>query len=141
MPRSFGDRRRAPDHLADDRVVARRQIVQRRDVSLRYDEHVRRSLRVDVVEREHAIVLVDDRRRDLARDDLAEEAVGHQRLRAIAVRAILKRHSFPSLSKVSTSSGRPKRAQGRAAFGIPLIEMLEPRGRGPQGIILRRLAS
>ena len=48
-------------------------------------------LRVDVVEREHAIVFVDDRRRNLARDDLAEETVGHgpgQARCAIAVRAM-----------------------------------------------------
>src|SRR3982751_4776078 len=38
------------------------------------DEHWRRSLRIDVVEREHRFVLVDDRAGNLAGDDAAEQA-------------------------------------------------------------------
>jgi hypothetical protein len=36
---------------------------------------VGRGLRVDVLEGDHVIVLVDDRRRDLAGGDLAEETI------------------------------------------------------------------
>ena len=49
----------------------------------RQDEDVGRRLRVDVADRDHEVVLVELRRRDLARDDAAEQAViGHGRLRA-----------------------------------------------------------
>ena len=48
------DRRRAPHHLADDLIVAGLEVVQRLDVALGHDEHVRRRLRIDVVEGEHA---------------------------------------------------------------------------------------
>ena len=86
------DCRRAPHYLADDPIVVRAEIVQRRDMLLRDDQHVRRGLRVDVVERENPIILVDDRRRDLTADDFAEEAVGHGRKfyfrRVTAVRAM-----------------------------------------------------
>jgi len=68
------------------------------------DQHVGRPLRVDIVERKHAIVFVHNRCRDLALDDLAEETVSHGttylvRL-AIAVRAIpcRSRHTSTSLS-------------------------------------------
>ena len=43
----------------------------------RDDQHVYRRLRVDVLEGDQPVVLVDDGRRNLAVDDLAEEAVGH----------------------------------------------------------------
>src|SRR6266496_1756802 len=54
---------------------------------LRDDEHVRGRLRVDVVERKNALVLVHDRGWDLTLDDLAEETVTHRRF-ATAVRAM-----------------------------------------------------
>ena len=66
---------RTPHNFSNNRIVAGAEIVERGDVLFRNHEHVRRPLRVDVVEREHTIVLVDDRRRDLMFDDLAEEAV------------------------------------------------------------------
>jgi hypothetical protein len=40
----------------------------------RNDENVDGGLRVDVTKRHEPLVLVDERRRDLARGDLAEEA-------------------------------------------------------------------
>ena len=43
----------------------------------RHDEDVSRSLRVDVVERDDVVVLVNDRRLDLAVHDAAEQTVGH----------------------------------------------------------------
>ena len=72
-----GDGCGAPRQFPDNLIVARRQVVERCDVPLRHQKHVRRRLRVDVVEREHTIVLVDDRAGNLSTDDLAEQAVGH----------------------------------------------------------------
>ncbi len=43
----------------------------------RYDEHVRRCLRIDVVERQHRVALVDQVSRNLPVANLAEEAVAH----------------------------------------------------------------
>src|SRR4249920_2839343 len=63
-------------HLADDRIVLDLEVQERGDVALGHDEDVRGGLRVDVVEREDAVVLVDNRSRDLAVDYLAEEAHG-----------------------------------------------------------------
>ncbi len=42
---------------------------------LRDDEHVRRRLGVDVLERDRVLGLADDLGRDVTRDDLAEQAV------------------------------------------------------------------
>src|SRR5262249_32333667 len=52
-------------------VVAGR-FLQSHDVLLRHDEHVRRRLRIDVLEGERLFVFVDLLRRDLTGDDLAE---------------------------------------------------------------------
>ena len=46
---------------------------------LGHDEQVHGSLRIDVLERQHGVVLIDDVRRAPARDDAAEEAIGHHR--------------------------------------------------------------
>lgn len=44
----------------------------------RDDERVERGLRIDVLEREDGVVFVVSCRGDLARDDLAEQTVGHE---------------------------------------------------------------
>src|SRR5581483_4372074 len=108
------DRRRAPHQLADDRVVVRRQVVERGDVLLRNDEHMRRTLRIDVVEREHAVVFVDDRRGDLASGDFAEEAVGHTRF-AIATRGI----SCRSRRRATIVSPRAREIKSATASDCP----------------------
>ena len=74
-----GNRGAAPDHLADEAVVFCRQLVEAGDVPARDHEDVHRRLWIDVLEGDHAVVLVDQRRRDLAAHDLAEKAVGHAR--------------------------------------------------------------
>ncbi|MNY53708.1 hypothetical protein D3C86_1894880 [compost metagenome] len=56
-----------------------REVRDRGDVLLRDHEDVDRRLGVDVAEGDGVIVLVDDLRRDLAGDDLAEETIGHLR--------------------------------------------------------------
>ena len=53
------DRRGDASHRADQRVVARLEGVQGLDMALGNDQHVRRSLGIDVVERHDLIVLVD----------------------------------------------------------------------------------
>ena len=75
----FGQRCCAPDHGPDEVVVARSQVVQRRDVLPRNDEDMKRRLRTDVLERDQILILVDEVARDLASDDLAEQAVAHRR--------------------------------------------------------------
>ena len=47
------------------------------DVPARNDEHMERRARVEVIERDDVVVLVDEPRRQLLRDDLAEDAFRH----------------------------------------------------------------
>ncbi len=56
-----------------ERRISRGERVDRFDVSLRHDEHVRRRLRMDVVERDEVSVLPTERRRELTVCDAAEE--------------------------------------------------------------------
>ena len=53
-PTLLGDGRRAAHQLADDLIVFGADLVQRGDVPLGNDEHVRRRLRIDVVEGQDA---------------------------------------------------------------------------------------
>ena len=52
--------------------------VQSRDVFSRHDQHVAGSLRLDVTKCDRVGILVDDIRRQLARDDAAKKAVIHR---------------------------------------------------------------
>src|SRR2546430_6561654 len=47
------------------------------DVPARNDEHMKRRARVEVIERDDVVVLVDEPRRQLLRDDPAEDALRH----------------------------------------------------------------
>ena len=69
----------SPHQFPEDLIVFSADVVERRDVPFRNDEYMRRSLWIDVVEREHAFVFVDDVRGNRALDDFAEQAVGHGR--------------------------------------------------------------
>ncbi len=69
------DRRSAGRERAEKRLVVRRDVRQLRDVFLGDDEHVRRRLGGDVLEREEALVLVDLLGRNLPGDDPTEKAV------------------------------------------------------------------
>ena len=80
------------EHRSDQGIVGGRQVVDRRNVLARDDEHVQRRLRIDVLDRDDVVVLMDDRPLDLTRDDFAEETVAHG-LWMIAVRAIPCRSS------------------------------------------------
>ena len=74
MPR----KRRTPSHdLPYKAVILGSEVVEAGEVASRDDQHVRRRLRIDVIEGDDAVVLVDDGCGDLTRDDLAEQAVGH----------------------------------------------------------------
>ena len=73
----LGDGRGAPNELAHQLIVFDADIVERGNMALRHDEHMRRCLRFDVVEGDDAVVLVDERRGESSVDDFAEEAVGH----------------------------------------------------------------
>ena len=59
--------------MARERFVLVGEIVDGRDLPVRHDEDVRRGGRVNVAERGHPIVLVDDIGGYLARDDLREK--------------------------------------------------------------------
>src|SRR5258706_6077278 len=65
-------------HAAQHRRVLGPAVSERIDVRFRDDHEVDRGLRIDVVEGEHVVVFVDFLARDLARDDLAENAVFHR---------------------------------------------------------------
>jgi len=53
------------------------QVVHRGHVTIRHQQHVRRRMGLDVAEGGYLLVSVDDVGRDVAADDLAEEAVIH----------------------------------------------------------------
>jgi hypothetical protein len=68
------------DHLGEQAVIGGGE---RRDVGevlLRDDEHVSRSLRVDIAERQYPVGLPDRGRGDLTGDDGAEQAVSHTKI-------------------------------------------------------------
>src|SRR5690606_15021101 len=69
--------RRQQQHSAEQGLVLRGAVGKRRDVQLRDDQEVHPRERVDVMERQHLVVLVHLARRDVAGDDLAEDAVSH----------------------------------------------------------------
>lgn len=69
------DRAGDPEEMPAERRVV--EIGERRDVRAGHDEHMQRRLRVDVSERDGAVVLMDDLRGDLARDDAADHAIAH----------------------------------------------------------------
>jgi len=64
-------------HLGQQPAVGAGQSGQVRVVILGYDQDVRGSLGVDVTKRECTVALSHSLRRDVTRDDLAEEAVCH----------------------------------------------------------------
>lgn len=78
----------ATNHLAQKIIVAVAEIVQRRDVRFRNHEDVKWRLRIDIFEGEEMAVFENDFGRNLFRDDLAEEAIGHAVLRITAVRGM-----------------------------------------------------
>ena len=66
-------------HRARQRIVVRIQIVQRGDMTARNDQDVQGRLRVDIPDRNDLVILMDEASRDLSCDDLAEEAIVHDR--------------------------------------------------------------
>jgi hypothetical protein len=68
----------ATDQLAEDLIVLDANLVQRGDMSFRNHQDVRRRLWVDVVERQHTLIFVDDRRGDLVVGNPAKEAISHR---------------------------------------------------------------
>lgn len=65
------------NHLADQRIVCRRDVVDGRDVPSRDDERMKWSLGIDVLNHDQGIVFVKDLGWYLVRNDLAEKTVGH----------------------------------------------------------------
>jgi hypothetical protein len=66
------------EHRSHQRIVLDGQVVQGGDVLLGNNQHMQRRLRIDVLERHQGFILVHQCARDVARDDLAEETVGHK---------------------------------------------------------------
>jgi hypothetical protein len=76
-----------PDKIANGLVVFRANVVQGRVVRSGHQHDVHRRLWVDVAKSNYLLVLMDDIRPDLARRDLAENAVSHfSHLPAVVVR-------------------------------------------------------
>src|ERR1051326_676040 len=69
------DARGDAQEVAERGLVGLFRLVERGDLRAREDERERRGLRVDVAEGDGALVLVNLRRGNLPRDDLAEDAV------------------------------------------------------------------
>ena len=76
-PAVTGEARRPAHHFSNQPVLGRRQLVEGGDVPPGKNEHVERRLRIDVLNDHEALVLMDDRRGDVACDDLAEKTVRH----------------------------------------------------------------
>ena len=60
VPVLFRQRRGRAEHGSHERIVFRPQVVDRGDVLPRNDQHVERCLRVDVLDRDQVVVLMDD---------------------------------------------------------------------------------
>ena len=110
--------------------IVRRGVGQRRDVAFRNQHEMHRRDRIDVVEREHVVVLVHLPGRYLAPDDLAKNAVLHHAspwfpalARFRAPRHPFVDHPLQRLGVVAADHHRP------------LAHELEPH-RGPSGDIV-----
>jgi len=75
----FCDSGRDSLHRSYQRIVVRGEIVQRGDVTTRDDQDMQRRLRVDIPNGDDLVVFMHEASRDLPCDDLAEEAIAHDR--------------------------------------------------------------
>ena len=75
----LGNGRRRSLHRSNQRIVVSGEIVQGRDVAARNDQGVQWRLRVDIPDRHQFVILMDEASGDLPCDDLAEEAIVHDR--------------------------------------------------------------
>ena len=73
----LGNQPRRPQQPPGDLVVPVLQVVGRRDVLIRHDQHVDWRPRLDVSEGGYLIILVDDRGGDSSSDDAAKETFVH----------------------------------------------------------------
>ena len=78
--RTLPDCARGKETTPDDVDVHRRHGLDRVDVVFWQDQHVDRSLRVDVLEREHGVVLVLDVGGTLSGNDATEQAIDQSHL-------------------------------------------------------------
>ena len=72
-PEVLGDLACREHDVSEHRRIVWRRVANAHDVLLRDDEDVSRRHRSEIFERERVLVLEDDLRRDLARDDFAKE--------------------------------------------------------------------
>jgi len=61
-----------PKHGSDESIVALGEVIQCRDVTAWDEKDVHRCLWIDILERDEFLILVDELRRNLARDDPAK---------------------------------------------------------------------
>src|SRR5947209_1604493 len=88
---AFGDLIRCLEEVDEPRRIALRvELVDARNVRARNDLHVRRRLWIDVSKRDDALVFVDDVRRDVSGNDLAEDAVAQNTLTLSSSRRAMK---------------------------------------------------
>src|SRR5688572_11748415 len=97
------------EHPAQDRLVAGTGLGERRQVPFRDDHEVHWGLGSDVVEGEHVVVLVHLAAGNLARDDLAEDAVGHSMAPISRARPSRRFPSDPRAARAPP--GRPRRSR------------------------------
>ena len=73
-----GDPRSRLKHMAHKCIVGGTELIQRGDVFLRDDQNVNGRLRIDIFESHDILVFVHFRRRDLAGNDFAKQALRHE---------------------------------------------------------------
>ena len=77
-PLLFGNRITGQHQTPEQPDVRILKLSNRRDMSSRDDERMRRCLGIDIVERDHQIVLIDERRRNGPCHYFAKEALTHE---------------------------------------------------------------
>ena len=76
-PQLLGDFSSLEQQMTERLMIVRRGFGDARDGFLGDDQDMRRCFGCDVVERDHEVVLINDLRRDFARDDFFKEGFAH----------------------------------------------------------------
>ena len=73
----FGDLRRLQQQMSEHLLVRARRLGNTRDRLLRNDQHVRRRRRFDILQGEHLIIFINDRRGNFARGNFLKKRFAH----------------------------------------------------------------
>lgn len=98
------DPARGQKQMAERILIAGSRLIQRIDVTPRYDQHMRRSLRAQIVERKAELVLENLGRLNLASGYFAKNAVVHFHNPVVKSNRIPDRHGYFAYSSVARLS-------------------------------------